>query len=107
MVPSVSAPLSAIRIVDLSRVLSGPFATQQLIDDVSCKSWARFIDKKELSYFQQRHAVISTRLMSGRTLIHVYNDDDPGDGFEEALGDLEDLYFATILGRHDVSNACD
>jgi ABC-2 type transport system ATP-binding protein len=82
-------------------------ATQQLIDDVSCKIWARFVDKKELAYFQQRHAVISTRLMSGRTLVHVYNDDDPGDGFEEALGDLEDLYFATILGRHDVGNACD
>jgi ABC-2 type transport system ATP-binding protein len=81
--------------------------TQELIDEVSCKIWARFVDKKELASFQQRHAVISTRLLSGRTLIHVYSDDDPGDGFEEAIGDLEDLYFATIAGRHRVAQQCD
>jgi ABC-2 type transport system ATP-binding protein len=81
--------------------------TQQLIDDISCKIWARFVDKKDLQQFQTRHAVISTRLLSGRTLIHVYSDDDPGDGFEEAIGDLEDLYFATIAGRHHASDSCD
>jgi ABC-2 type transport system ATP-binding protein len=81
--------------------------TQQLIDDISCKIWARFVDKKDLQQFQTRHAVISTRLLSGRTLIHVYSDDDPGDGFEEAIGDLEDLYFATIAGRHLASDSCD
>jgi ABC-2 type transport system ATP-binding protein len=81
--------------------------TQQLINDVSCKIWQRFVDKKDLPQFQLRHAVISTRLLSGRTLIHVYSDDDPGDGFEEAAGDLEDVYFATIAGRHNVANACD
>lgn len=81
-------------------------ATQQLIDDVSCKIWARFIDKRDLQQFQTRHAVISTRLLSGRTLIHVYSDDDPGDGFEEAIGDLEDLYFATITGRHHAADRC-
>ena len=57
--------------------------------------------------FQQRHAVISSRLLSGRTLIHVYSDDDPGDGFEEAIGDLEDVYFATIAGRHRAALRCD
>jgi hypothetical protein len=65
------------------------------------------VDKRELSAFQQRHNVISTRLLSGRTLIHVYSDHDPGDGFEEAIGDLEDLYFATITGRHNPSDNCD
>ncbi|NVE00882.1 ABC transporter ATP-binding protein [Massilia sp. BJB1822] len=86
-------------------LLAGP--TQQLIDDISCKIWARFVEKKDLLYFQQRHAVISTRLLSGRTLIHVYSEDDPGDGFEEAIGDLEDVYFATIAGRHGAADRCD
>ncbi|MGB9992555.1 ABC transporter ATP-binding protein [Massilia sp. SM-13] len=86
-------------------LVAGP--TQQLVDDVSCKIWARIVDKRELSAFQQRHNVISTRLLSGRTLIHVYSDHDPGDGFEEAIGDLEDLYFATITGRHNPSDNCD
>jgi ABC-type multidrug transport system ATPase subunit len=81
--------------------------TQKLIYDVSCKIWARFIDKRDLPMFQQRHAVISSRLLSGRTLIHVYSDDDPGDGFEEAIGDLEDVYFATIAGRYTGALRCD
>ena len=79
--------------------------TQQLIDDVSDKIWARFIDKRDLPAFQLRHPVISSRLLSGRTLIHVYSEDDPGDGFEEAIGDLEDVYFATIAGRHRAADS--
>ena len=73
---------------------------QKLIDDIDGKIWARFVTKPELAHFQQEHAVISTRLLTGRTLIHVYAERDPGDGFEDIAGDLEDVYFATIAGRH-------
>jgi ABC-type multidrug transport system ATPase subunit len=73
---------------------------QKLIDDVADKIWARFVTKQELPVFQKQHAVISTRLLMGRTLIHVYEEGDPGHGFEEALATLEDVYFATISGRH-------
>ena len=75
-------------------------ATQELIAGIAGKIWTRFVDKSALPAFQQQHAVISTRLLSGRTLIHVYADSDPGDAFEPAVGDLEDVYFATIAGRH-------
>ncbi|MBA5688548.1 ABC transporter ATP-binding protein [Rugamonas apoptosis] len=81
-------------------------STQQLIEEVSDKIWVRFIDKRDLPSFQLRHPVISSRLLSGRTLIHVYSEDDPGDGFEEAIGDLEDVYFATIAGRHHAAQPC-
>ncbi|MES2019606.1 MAG: ABC transporter ATP-binding protein [Pseudomonadota bacterium] len=73
---------------------------QKLIDDIREKIWERFVTKAELPHFQREHDVISTRLLSGRTLIHVYADADPGQGFEEAPADLEDVYFATIAGRH-------
>ncbi len=73
---------------------------QKLIDDIRGKIWSRFVSKPELPHFQRQHAVISTRLLTGRTLIHVYADQDPGDGFAPAVGDLEDVYFATIAGRH-------
>ena len=79
---------------------------QKLIADIDGQIWARIVAKHELAAFQKEHAVISTRLLSGRTLIHVYSEDDPGDGFEEAIGDLEDLYFATIAGRHQAAPAC-
>ncbi|XYJ09929.1 ABC transporter ATP-binding protein [Telluria sp. B2] len=73
----------------------------RLIDDIEERIWARFVDKADLPLFQKQHAVISTRLRAGRTLIHVYAERDPGMGFEPAHASLEDVYFATIAGRHD------
>jgi hypothetical protein len=72
----------------------------QLINAIEGKIWSRFVSKQDLPAFQRRHAVISSRLMTGRTLIHVYDEHDPGHGFELARPDLEDVYFATIAGRH-------
>ena len=73
---------------------------QQLLQQVEGRIWQRFIGKHELPHFQLAHDVISTRLMTGRTLIHVYADSAPGEGFVPARADLEDVYFATIAGRH-------
>ncbi len=72
----------------------------RLIESMQGKVWRRFVAKADLAHFQREHAVISTRLMTGRTLIHVVAERDPGDGFEPAVADLEDVYFATIAGRH-------
>lgn len=71
----------------------------KLIDEIQGKIWARFVDKADLAEFQKRHCVISTRLLAGRTLIHVHGETDPGDGLRSAIGDLEDVYFAAIAGR--------
>jgi len=80
---------------------------QELIYGIEDFIWARFVTKAELPDYQARHTVISTRLLSGRTLIHVYAEDDPGDGFEPARASLEDVYFATIAGRHNpAAGAC-
>jgi ABC-2 type transport system ATP-binding protein len=38
------------------------------------------------------------RLFAGRTLIHVWGDNQPDNGFEAVTPDLEDVYFATIRG---------
>ncbi|WP_291836451.1 ABC transporter ATP-binding protein [Brevundimonas sp.] len=58
--------------------------------------WKRIIDKAELPDFKKRYEVISTRLLAGRTVIHVLADNHPGDGFEGAPGGLEDVYLATV-----------
>ena len=79
---------------------------QKLIDEIDEKIWARFVTKAELPHFQREHDVISTRLLTGRTLIHVYAEVDPGEGFEPIAGDLEDVYFATIAGRHVAAANC-
>ena len=76
---------------------------QDLIYEIEDYIWARFVTKQELPLFQKRHQVISTRLLTGRTLIHVYAEGDPGDGFEPARASLDDVYFATIAGRHNAA----
>ena len=46
------------------------------------------------------YPVISTRLLAGRTLVHVVGDAPPDDGFVPVEATLEDVYFAAIAGRH-------
>src|SRR5687767_2960079 len=55
--------------------------------------WRRVISKEELGTLEREHAVISTKLLAGRTLVHVYSDTSPGPGFDSAEPDLEDVYF--------------
>jgi ABC-type multidrug transport system ATPase subunit len=73
----------------------------RLIEGIEGRIWARFVGKPDLPAFQKRHTVISTRLLSGRTLMHVYAERYPGDDFEPIKPTLDDVYFATIAGRHN------
>jgi ABC-2 type transport system ATP-binding protein len=69
-----------------------------LIAQIQGKIWKRFIEKSELADCQQKYQLISSRLTSGRTLIHVYADEKPGHEFEAATGNLEDVYFSAMAG---------
>ena len=71
-------------------------APAELVQALNGRIWRKSISKAELSAHQARHEVISTRLLAGRTVIHVLADADPGDGFEPVQGGLEDLYFSTL-----------
>lgn len=70
---------------------------QEAIDELSGKIWKKVIEKSELLTYQQHHTVISTRLFAGRTVIHVFSEDQPDASFEEAVPDLKDVYFTTLL----------
>ena len=48
---------------------------------------------------EREHAVISTKLLAGRTVVRVHADASPGAGFEAAEPDLEDVYFSTMSGH--------
>jgi ABC-2 type transport system ATP-binding protein len=68
----------------------------ELMHNLEGRVWRRAIDKAELAEFRTRYNVISTRLLGGRTIVHVVSDNNPGDGFERAPGGLEDVYLATV-----------
>lgn len=60
------------------------------------KIWEKSISKEEMDQYQQQHEVISSKLVSGKPLIHIYSDSRPEGGFEPAEADLEDVFFKTI-----------
>ncbi|GAB3290564.1 ABC transporter ATP-binding protein [Hymenobacter humi] len=63
--------------------------------------WRKLTDKTALPALEQQHQVISAKLLSGRTMVHVYSPDLPGNGFEPVEPDLEDVYFSAMTGCFD------
>jgi ABC-type multidrug transport system ATPase subunit len=68
------------------------------------KIWRRRIEKRALHAIEQQYAVISTKLLGGQTVVHVYSKQDPGNGFEHVEADLEDVYFCTMAG-HSINSS--
>lgn len=62
--------------------------------------WRRTVDRAELPTIERQMAVISTKLLAGRTIVHVKSDGVPGAGFEPVEPALEDVYFSVMTGHH-------
>lgn len=71
-------------------------APLDLVGELRGRIWQKVIDKRELEAHRKEHEIIATRLSSGRTVIHVLSDWQPGPDFEIAEGSLEDVYFSTL-----------
>jgi len=55
--------------------------------------WSAIVGKSELLEYQNKYNVLSTRLVGGQPVIHVYSEDQPEAGFHKIDPDLEDVYF--------------
>jgi ABC-type multidrug transport system ATPase subunit len=71
-------------------------APLDLIRRSSGRIWMKALERGEIEACRARHAVISSRLFAGRTIVHILSDDDPGDGFAPIEGGLADVYFSTL-----------
>ena len=69
------------------------------VENLRGQIWRRVISKNQLTDIQREHAVISTKLLAGRTVVRVHNDTSPGPDFESAEPDLEDVYFSAMAGH--------
>ncbi len=82
-------------IIDKGRVLfSGK--PDEALDTLKGKIWEKSISKDEVEKHQSSYQLISSKLVSGKPLIHIYSDSSPGDDFQVAEPDLEDVFFKTI-----------
>ena len=64
------------------------------------KLWRKTVAAAEVELLRTQHAVLSTKLLGGRTVVHVYAEGLPAPGFEPVEPDLEDVYFSVMGGHH-------
>jgi len=63
---------------------------------LSQQVWRKQVTKASLPDYEARHTVLSTRLVGGHPVIHVFAGERPEDGFEPVAPDLEDVYFQRL-----------
>ena len=98
IVEDVSELCTRMAIIDRGEILLEAEPLRALAD-LRGRIWRRVISKEELPALEREHAVISTKLLAGRTVVRVYSDTSPGGDFEVVEPDLEDVYFGTMSGR--------
>ncbi|MBX3480542.1 MAG: ABC transporter ATP-binding protein [Caulobacter sp.] len=95
IVEDVSDLCPAMAIICQGRIVKQG-APLELVAQLKGRIWKKTVDKSELEALRQRYTVIHTRLFTGRTVVHIESDGDPGDGFTPVEGGLEDVYFSTL-----------
>lgn len=66
------------------------------IDALNQRIWKKRIDKTQLDAHKGRFNVLSTRLVAGMPVVHVYAEERPDEGFEPVAPGLEDVYFLKL-----------
>jgi len=69
------------------------------IEGLRSRIWRRIVSRHELPALERELPVISTKLLAGRTVAHVYAEASPGAGFEPVEPDLKDVYFSVMAGH--------
>jgi ABC-type multidrug transport system ATPase subunit len=98
IVEDVSELCTRMAIIDRGEILleAEPLGA---MEEMRGRIWRSVIEKGALPEVERTHAVISTKMLGGRTVVHVYADAAPGPGYEPAEPDLEDVYFSTMAGH--------
>lgn len=95
IVDDVSDLCSQMAVISNGTVLltGEPLSTIRVVQG---KIWRKLVPKDEVEEHERQFAVISRRLLAGRTVIHVFSDERPDASFEPAEANLEDVYFSTL-----------
>ena len=70
-----------------------------LIGKLEGRIWKKVVGVEELREIERHMVLIAVRRFAGKRLVHVHADDRPGEGFEPADPDLEDVYFHALVPK--------
>ena len=98
IVSDVSDLCPQLAIMNKGKVLAT--GTPKLLTDaLAGRIWEASVSRSEVAALRERHNVISTRLYTGRTTVHVVADASPGPAFTPVEATLDDAYFVAIGGQ--------
>jgi ABC-2 type transport system ATP-binding protein len=99
IVEDVEELCSRLAIIDRGEIL---FAAEpsRAIDELRGRVWRRTVSRDALPALERELPVISTKLLAGRTIAHVYAEVSPGEDYEGVEPDLKDVYFSVMAGHH-------
>jgi len=75
----------------------------QAISRLEGKIYSKKIPQYEIEHYRAGYPIISTQLKAGQLYIRIKSEGHPGDGFSEAVPDLEDVYFSHISTKMDIN----
>jgi ABC-2 type transport system ATP-binding protein len=102
IVEDVKELCSQMAIIDKGRVLfaGSPF---DALEGVRSKIWRCSVPKSRVDELTRTLPVISTRMVAGQPVLHIYSEQQPAAGFVLSEADLEDVFFTHIKGlKHSV-----
>jgi ABC-2 type transport system ATP-binding protein len=99
IVEDVAELCSRMAIIDRGEILleAEPL---RAVQELQGRIWRRVVSRDELPAVDRDHSVIATKLLAGRTIVHVYADARPGQEFEPVEPDLKDVYFSVMRGHN-------
>src|SRR5687768_16405052 len=102
IVEDVAELCSRMAIIDKGHILleAEPLAA---IASLRGRIWRRVVARADLPEVERQHQVICTKLVAGRTIVHVLAPSRPGPDFEAAEPDLEDVYFSVMPGHQEAA----
>ncbi|HJR53575.1 MAG TPA: ABC transporter ATP-binding protein [Gemmatimonadota bacterium] len=99
IVEDVEELCSRMAIIDQGEILleAEPLGAMAALEG---RIWRRMVSRDELAALERELPVISTRLLAGRTIVHVHAESSPGAGFEPVDPAFKDVYFSVMAGHH-------
>jgi ABC-2 type transport system ATP-binding protein len=82
-------------IIGLGQVLLSGDPTEAM-RSLEGRVWRRMVANAAIEDYKNRFTVLSTRLIGGKTVLHVLADSKPEAGFEVVAPELEDVYFGQL-----------
>ena len=103
IVEDVAELCTRMAIIDKGSILleAEPLAA---VAEMRGRIWERIVTKEEVQRIEREHSLLSTKLVSGRTLVRVCSDVAPTSEFHEAEPDLQDVYFSVMAGHYGHRN---